>query len=170
MRRFHLLILSRESKSEQHQGRVHLGSSYFGGCNPVESSQSSIWAAVSACWAFLRSISRSGPGRSLLACSRTSFAHAESRSQREIRCLKRRRLNMAHSFPPEEGGSAIGVLITDRSQGLGGDTKSMRLSGATEQSTSEHSAKLNEPFIIEFGQCPWLNRPGRITGSALSRH
>ena len=55
---------------------------------------------------------------------------------------------MARSFPLEEGGSAIGVLITDMSHEPGCDTGSMRLLHASEQSTSAHSAKFNLLFAI----------------------
>lgn len=55
---------------------------YFGGCSPAELTQSSRWAAVSACRAFLRSASRSGPGERPEASLRLPSAHLVSRSWR----------------------------------------------------------------------------------------
>src|ERR1700760_2113507 len=98
---------------------------YFGGCRPGELAQSSIWAAVVACRAFFRSSSRS-PAAADFAFSRASTANAISRSLNDIVCLKRRRICMACFFPSEEGGSAIGVLITDVSHDPFGDEISVR--------------------------------------------
>jgi hypothetical protein len=51
---------------------------------------------------------------------------------------------MARSFPLGEGGSATGVLITDRCQGPGGDDGGVHLFSYEEQSTSEQRIKKGE--------------------------
>jgi hypothetical protein len=61
---------------------------YFGGRNPGELAHSSIWDAMSACRAFFRSASCSGPGRSCEAFCLISLANEARRSFKEIVCLK----------------------------------------------------------------------------------
>jgi hypothetical protein len=57
---------------------------------------------------------------------------------------------MARSFPLGEGGSATGVLITDRCQGPGCDDGGVHLFSYEEQSTSEQMDQKkgnNEPSL-----------------------
>jgi hypothetical protein len=73
----------------RHPNRPPAGRPYFGGCNSRELAQSFKCEAVSACRAFRRSRSRSGPGRTWSACARIVFDQAESRSCRESWRLER---------------------------------------------------------------------------------
>jgi len=91
----------------------------------VSASIRSCAAPVSACRAFRSTASRTGPGGSSLACSRRCLASSARRSSSDGFCLKRRRFCMRCSFPLEEGGSATGVLITDRYLEPCGDKETM---------------------------------------------
>src|SRR5215475_6940266 len=88
---------------------------HAGGCKTGVLIHSSRWDAVSAWRARLRRSSRSAPGGSAAAWSRTSCANAASRSLRGVVSLRRRRCCMAR-LPVREGGSATGDLITDKCQ------------------------------------------------------
>jgi hypothetical protein len=54
---------------------------------------------------------------------------------------------MARSIPSEEGGSATGILVTDKSHGLGCDAAIMRLK------ISKREAFINDCRGNELGYC-----------------
>ena len=114
---------------------------YFGGCRPGELAHSWRWAAVSACRA-LRSMSAcSRPGGSRAALARASSANAARRSRNEIIGLIRRRLIMScTSAACVTGGSANGVLITDRSPELCGDRLMVRFASRKSESSIRYHA------------------------------
>jgi hypothetical protein len=57
---------------------------------------------------------------------------------------------MARSFPLEEGGSATGVLITDRCHGPGGDGGGLLLFPFEEQSNNEQMDQIKASNVAGF--------------------
>ena len=96
---------------------------HFGGCRPGLLAQSSACEAVSACRARLSRSVCSEPGARLAAFSRISSANIASRFCGGVSCLKRRLCMTLLLFA--WGGSATGVLITDKSHGWCGDIRSV---------------------------------------------
>jgi hypothetical protein len=107
---------------------------HLGGCEPGERSHSIICEPFAACRARRSVASRTTPCGSKPACSRRRLASSESRCSKVSVCLKSRRSNMARSFPSEEGGSAAGVLITEKSHDPNCDARTVRLKGPKRES------------------------------------
>jgi hypothetical protein len=72
---------------------------------------------------------------------------------------------MARSFPLEEGGSATGVLITDRCHGPGGDGGGLLLFPFEEQSNNEQMDQIKASNVAGFALFA-----ARILSRASSAH
>jgi hypothetical protein len=82
---------------------LHFRTVYVGGRRPGDSSHSLMCEPVSATRALLIARSRSRPGGSSVACSRSRRASAARRSSRDVVCLMRRRSCMALAPVQTEG-------------------------------------------------------------------